>query len=121
MAAWQVLLGRRSRLSCGLVTGDVVSARLDWEEAYRRLAESASDAAAEEALVFQLEVVTSELRKRIGGTFTLHELADEYARADVWARDALAELGAPGWPRTLALVEGAAFHLYSRGAVDYAP
>jgi hypothetical protein len=28
---------------------------------------------------------------------------------------------APGWPRTLSLVEAAAFHLYSRGAQDYLP
>ena len=27
----------------------------------------------------------------------------------------------PGWPRTLAIVQDAAFHLYQRGAVDYAP
>jgi hypothetical protein len=28
---------------------------------------------------------------------------------------------APGWPRTLSLVEAAAFHEYSRGAQDYEP
>ena len=49
------------------------------------------------------------------------ELADEYAGADRWAQDVLAEQGVPGWPRTLKLVEGAAFHLYARGAVDYLP
>ncbi len=66
----------------------------------------------------QLEAVTSELRRRVGGTFTLRELAEEYARADGWARDVLAEQArSPDWPRTLALVEGAAFHLYARGAV----
>jgi hypothetical protein len=65
--------------------------------------------------------VSDELRRRVGGTFTLRELVDEYARADAWVCEALAEAAAPGWPRTLALVEGAAFHLYSRGAVDYAP
>ena len=57
----------------------------------------------------------------MGGTFTLRELADEYAVADGWAHDVLAEQAAPGWPRTLTLVEGAAFHLYARGAVDYTP
>ena len=41
--------------------------------------------------------------------------------ADAWARDVLSEQAAPDWPRTLALVEGAAFHLYSRGAVDFTP
>ena len=29
----------------------------------------------------------SELRRRLGGTFTLRELASEYVRADVWARE----------------------------------
>ena len=67
----------------------------------------------------QLDTVTTELRRRVGGTFTIRELADEYVRADGWAREALAEQATPGWPRTLALVEGAAFHLYARGAVDY--
>jgi hypothetical protein len=109
------------QLVCGLVTADVESARLEWEDAYRALAEAALDPAVEEGLRVQLEAVTSELRRRVGGTFTLRELADEYGRADIWARDALANGAATGWPRTLSLVEGAAFHRYSRGAVDYAP
>jgi hypothetical protein len=103
------------------VTGDVQSARLEWEEAYRRLAEATSDDHQEEVFRAQLEALTSELRRRVGGTFTLQELCDEYARAEAWARETLAEVGSAGWPRTLSLVEGAAFHLYSRGAVDYGP
>jgi hypothetical protein len=103
------------------VTADVEIARLEWEDAYRALAEAARDPAVEEGLRVQLEALTSELRRRVGGTFTLRELAAEYGRADIWARDALARGAAPGWPRTLSLVEGAAFHRYSRGAVDYAP
>ncbi len=55
------------------------------------------------------------------GHTRVRELADEYTRADVWAREALAEQATPGWPRTLSVVEGAAFHIYARGAVDYAP
>jgi hypothetical protein len=51
----------------------------------------------------------------------MRELADEYVAADGWAREVLAEQATPGWPRTLALVEGAAFYLYARGALDYAP
>jgi hypothetical protein len=66
--------------------------------------------------------VTDELRRRIGQTFTVEQLAIAYDRADAWVRDAVSEHAAtPGWPRTLALVEDAAFHLYQRGAVDYAP
>lgn len=94
---------------------------MEWERAYRDLEELARDPAHEGSVRAQLETLTSELRKRIGGAFTLNELAGEYEVADLWAREALAELGVPGWPRTLTLVEGAAFHLYSRGAVDYAP
>ena len=100
---------------------DVVSVRLEWEDAYRRLLEAARDPLREHGLRVQVEAVTTELRRRVGGVFTLGELVDEYVRADAWARDTLAELAVTGWPRTLTLVEGAAFHLYSRGAVDFTP
>lgn len=101
---------------------DLESARLEWERAYRDLAELARDPAQESRVRPQLEAVTSELRRRVGGTFTLRELVDEYTVADLWAREILAEQAAsPDWPRTLTLVEGAAFHLYARGAVDYKP
>ena len=123
MAPRRMLLGGSPgpELVCGVVTADVESARLEWEDAYRDLGEAARDPASEEVLRAQLEAVTNELRRRVGGTFTLRELADEYVHADAWARQALAEGATPGWPRTQSLVEGAAFHLYSRGAVDYAP
>lgn len=104
-----------------LVPADLASTRLEWEHAYRDLEEVARDPVAAERVRTQLDAVTAELRRRVGGTFTMGELVDEYALADVWARHVLAEQGAPGWPRMLALVEGAAFHLYARGAVDYLP
>ncbi len=100
---------------------DVESARLEWEDAYRDFKEVARDPVLEGRVHEQLDVVTTELRRRVGGTYTLRQLAAEYVVADRWARDVLSEHGAPGWVRTLALVEGAAFHLYARGAVDYQP
>ena len=100
---------------------DVEIARLEWERAYRDLSEVTSDPVVEERVRSQLEVITTELRRRVGGTFTVRELADEYARADIWARAVLSERGTSGWPRMLSLVEGAAFHVYARGAVDYTP
>ena len=103
------------------MSSDLESARLEWERAYRDLAEVARDPVLDERVRLQLDAVTTELRRRVGGTFTLGELAHEYVVADGWAREVLAEQAAPGWPRTLTLVEGAAFHLYARGAVDYAP
>jgi hypothetical protein len=58
----------------------------------------------------------------VGGTFTLAQLARAYAGSERWAREAVSERApAPGWPRTLALVGDAAFHLYARAAVDYEP
>jgi len=103
------------------VSSDLESARLEWEHAYRDLVEVARDPVLEERMRMQLDAVTTELRRRVGGTFTLSELADAYVAADGWAREVLADQAAPGWPRTLTLVEGAAFHLYARGAVDYTP
>jgi hypothetical protein len=104
------------------VTSDVESARRDWEDAYRRFEEASRDGLREERLRLQLRAVTEELRKRVGSTFTLGELAAEYRRADAWAYDAVDadELG-PQWLATLTIVEGAAFRLYARGAVDYSP
>jgi hypothetical protein len=104
-----------------LVAADLDSARLEWERAYRDLVDAAHDPAQEDRMRLQLEAISGELRRRVGGTYTMRELADAYVAADGWAREVLAEQAAPGWPRTLALVEGAAFHLYARGAVDYAP
>jgi hypothetical protein len=58
----------------------------------------------------------------VGQTFSLGELADAYAASEAWTREAVAEAEpGGGWPRRLATVTEAAFHLYSRGAVDYAP
>jgi hypothetical protein len=100
----------------------VESSRHDWEQAFRRYEAQQGDPAQAERLRPQLTLLREELRKRIGSTFTLAELAAEYRTSEAWARDAISErAAAPGWPRTLSVVEGAAFHLYSRGAVDYEP
>jgi hypothetical protein len=99
-----------------------MAARSDWEQGYARLLDEARDPARGEQLHTQLEVVTNELRRRVGGTFTLRELAEAYVYSDSWAREAVADHAPfPGWPRTLSVVGDAAFHLYARGAVDYTP
>lgn len=96
--------------------------RSEWEDGYRRFRDLSRDRVAADRLSLQLEVVTDELRKQIGQTFTLEDLANKYRGADDWVRTAVSERAAtPGWPRTLAIVQDTAFHLYQRGAVDYAP
>ena len=100
----------------------VASARLEWEEGNRRFEEAVRDLAARDRLYAQVEVVSGELRKRLGSIFTLEELAHAYLSAEHWARQAVAERApTPGWPRTAALAEDAAFHAYARGAIDYKP
>jgi anti-sigma factor RsiW len=105
-----------------VVSAAVESARREWEESNRLLEAEAADRRRYERLLDQVDAVSAELRRRIGQTFTLAELVDEYGRVDRWSRDAIAASGPPpGWPRTLSVVEGAAFHRYARGAVDYEP
>jgi hypothetical protein len=102
---------------------EIVLARRQWEEGSRRFDEqSRADARMQEFLLAALETVTSELRKRIGQTFTLGQLAAAYANAEDWVREAIDERAAfPGWPRSVTTVQDTAFHIYSRGATDYTP
>jgi hypothetical protein len=101
---------------------ELETARQAWEEGNRRLLEEARDPRRGERLHAQVEVLTDELRRRVGQTFTLTELARVYATADDWAREAISERAAtPGWAAAVSLATDAAFHLYQRGAVDYGP
>ena len=96
----------------------VENARHQWEDGYRRLNEYASDRPTYERLLAEVGVLIDELNRRVGQTFTLAELAAAYDDADRWLLDVLP----PGAGAVqLGLVEDAAFHLYARGAVDYAP
>jgi hypothetical protein len=104
------------------VASALVTVRHEWKEGLRRLEAQASDRARYERLLAQVEVVTAELRRRVGGVFTIAELASAYHEADSWSREAVATYArSPGWSRELSSVVAAAFHLYARGASDYAP
>ena len=101
---------------------EVDVARGQWEEGSRRFDEVSGDVARQEPLLLALEVVTDELRRRVGQTFTLADLAREYARAEEWVRAAVSERARfPGWIPSLTLLQDAAFHAYARGATDYVP
>jgi hypothetical protein len=104
------------------VTSDLDSTRRDWEDGLRRLELGYRDDVQAERLRDQFDVVSAELRRRVGSTFTLAMLADAYAGSDAWTRQAIEEYAAtPGWARSVAMVTDAAFHVYARGAVDYTP
>jgi len=97
--------------------------RREWEEGNHRLqAAASSDRTLYERLLDEVGIVTEQLRRRVGQTFTLDELAAAYGDADRWVQEVLAEAEpAPGWPARSTTAQDAAFHLYSRGAVDYRP
>ena len=105
-----------------ITEAEVESARREWEDGFRRLHDEASGDPRPERLYAQVDAVLAELRRRVGGTFTLAELAAAYAGAERWSRAVVSEQApAPGWSRLLSLVEAAAFHEYARGAQDYEP
>jgi hypothetical protein len=92
----------------------------EWDDGHRRLESERGDRRRYETLLRQIEVVTEELRKRVGQTYTLAELAASYRDAEGWARETVQERApSPGWPRDVALVIAAAYHAYQRGASDY--
>ncbi len=101
---------------------DVELARHQWEDGNRRVESARGDRRRFQQLQTQVDLVTNELRKRVGQSFTLGELASEYGRADDWVRNLLDEADPDAPPVSEAgVVADAAFHRYARGAVDYRP
>ena len=71
-----------------------------------------------------MEAVVEELRRRVGLTFTLAELARVYEGSEDWVREVIVESTPPrsrAGLRDTALVQDAAFAYYARGATDYSP
>jgi hypothetical protein len=104
------------------LTVDVELARQHWLDGTRRVEGARADQGRHARLLGGVEVVVDGLRRRLGQTFTLAELAAAYDGADDWVRELLEENdpegGAASEPGTVA---DAAFHAYARGALDYRP
>jgi len=105
------------------VEGTLESTRREWEDGNRRLqAASSGDRTQYERLLAEVDLVLEQLRRRVGQSFTLGELAAAYRDADRWVQAALIEANpAPGWPARSTIAQDAAFYVYSRGAIDYRP
>ncbi|MGH3024634.1 MAG: hypothetical protein ACRDNI_13330 [Gaiellaceae bacterium] len=100
------------------------SARHQWEDGRRRLEAAGEDTARSRHLWLLVEAVVDELRRRVGQTFTLSDLARTYEGSEDWVRDvvvASTPSRARAGLRDTALVQDAAFAHYARGATDYAP
>jgi hypothetical protein len=101
---------------------DLELARQQWAEGSRRVESTRGDGPRYQRLLREVDTIVRELRRRVGQTFTLVELAAAYAGADRWAREAIEDADAEERPALEpATVADAAFHVYARGASDYAP
>ena len=103
--------------------GSVELARQHWAEGHRQLVRTKErEPGLYARLLEQIDVVTTELRGRVGKTFTLAELAAAYSGADAWAYAAVEEHAeSPEWLSSASTAADAAFHVYSRSARDYHP
>ncbi len=90
-----------------------------WQAGLRRLA--AADPDERPALERVTRRVEGDLRRRLGGPFTTHELADLYDAGTGWVTDLAVDV-APEEPWTwdVRVVGDAAFGRYLREASDYA-
>ena len=91
------------------------NALFQWREGERRVADSPEPARAD--LDRAVAVVVDELRKRLGSSFVLDELADMYGEGTDWATE-LADRRGSG--TDAAIVVDAAFARYAREASNYA-
>ncbi|MEA2377599.1 MAG: hypothetical protein QOK00_1959 [Thermoleophilaceae bacterium] len=91
------------------------NALYQWQDGHRRLADAPEPARAD--LEQAADVVVEELRKRLGSTFLLEELADFYDAGTDWAT-ALASRHRAG--TDAAAVVDAAFARYAREASNFA-
>jgi hypothetical protein len=95
------------------------SALAQWQDGLRRLAEAPAEQ--QRMLERVTQAIEADLRRRLGGRFTVQELADLYDGGTDWTIDiavAVAPEDAYAWDvRTVA---DAAFGRYLRQASDYA-
>jgi hypothetical protein len=100
---------------------EVENAVFQWEEGYRRLQEARSEPPLYRALGRTVVAIEGELRKRLGSTFSVGELAVLYRQGTDWTLElalrAIPE-DARRWDPSVAV--DAAFYLYMREAADFA-
>ena len=101
---------------------DLELARQQWRDGNRRVEAARGDRQRYRQLVEGADRVVDALRRRLGQSFTLSELAAAYGGADDRVRELLEDADPDGAvPAEPGTVADAAFHAYARGAVDYRP
>ena len=102
----------------------VASARHQWDDGKRRLASEGEDTARSRHLDLLVAAVVDELRRRLGQTYSLDDLAGAYDGADDWVREIIVTALPPrprAGVRDAAVIQDAAFARYAQGALDYSP
>jgi hypothetical protein len=97
--------------------------RRDWFEGARRLAAARTREPARAPIYDRVvEAMRRDLRRRIGQTFSLNDLAEVYAGSAGWARD-IAQQVAPGvaYAHDLSVTADAVFADAARSASDWTP
>lgn len=100
----------------------VDAARSQWAEGERKVHGKRGDTRVYGKLEDVIAAIEDEVRRRIGQTYSLLELARLYSGAESWCQPIAREV-APSTPAAwdLSLVQDAAFFRYARGARDYEP
>src|SRR3954468_24724753 len=93
----------------------IENALFQWEEGEARIRDASGPEARE--LERATRLVVEELRRRLGGPFTLGELADLYVEGTYWVRD---EVQRRFREVSIATAVDAGFLRYARSASDYA-
>ena len=92
-----------------------------WEEGYRKLQAARSDPQAYRTLGRLVVMVEDELRKRLGSSFSIDELACLYREDTDWPLELTTRVVPEQGPfPDSSIVVDAAFYLYMREAVDFA-
>jgi len=95
------------------------TALYQWQQGERRLDAAPSEHA--RTLERVVDVLVSELRRRLGGRFTSQELVDLYEAGTGWClQTAMTVAPEDPWAWDAAVVVDAAFARYLRQAADYA-
>jgi hypothetical protein len=95
---------------------EIENARFQWDDGERRLRQI-DDEPTRADLERATWAVLDELRRRLGSTFTVRELANLYGSGTDWADDIAQRKGAGS---DSAAVVDAAFNRYAREAANYA-
>ena len=101
------------------VNASVDLALMEWDQGRRKL--ERLDVPPKREAVYRevVDEIVAELTRRVGQTYTLDDLAREYATSAAWCRLVAHRTTENVWAHDLTIVADAAFARFARGAQDY--